>query len=239
MSNDQLQTGSQAALGSYNSKEGRRVIDSFDITTYPGERDPLAEIGIDAAKLGLTYLLGKYIPTGLAKAEEKVLGKGASGTADISKTAEEIEAIRRMAGNPNGADLSKKAPNTVLNQKMINDLNADILPGKPIGGLGTPREMPASPNPSATAEDFATQLLGRSPTEAERKVAVRMNKGNCEGCWVASPDNGKTYITYRPAGKASDGTLPTTASVEVNFKSDQNSINNGNELKLKFPTSER
>ena len=73
VSNDQLHSGTQAAFGSYNSKEGKRVVDSFDIATYPGERDPLIEIGIDAGKLGLTYLLGKYLPSAMVKAEEKLI----------------------------------------------------------------------------------------------------------------------------------------------------------------------
>lgn len=79
-SSDQAQQGGQSVFGTYVSAEGKRVLDSFDIATYPGERDPLAEIGIDATKLGLTYLLGKYIPAGLAKAEEKIIEKGSAST---------------------------------------------------------------------------------------------------------------------------------------------------------------
>lgn len=45
-------------------------------------------------------------------------------------------------------------------QEVINDLNAGRLPGKPIGGPGTPREMPATGNPNAVAEEFALGFFG-------------------------------------------------------------------------------
>jgi filamentous hemagglutinin len=95
--------------------------------------------------------------------------------------------------------------------------------------------MPASPDSSATAADFATRVLGRQLTQAEFEKGASMNRGDCEGCWIASSDNGKTFIVYRPAGKASPDTLPTTSTAEINNEASTNSINNGNVLKLKFP----
>jgi filamentous hemagglutinin len=68
-SNQQMQQGNSALLGPYQSSEGQRVLDSFNLATYPGERDPLKEMGLEVAKLGLTFAAGKYIPTALAKAE--------------------------------------------------------------------------------------------------------------------------------------------------------------------------
>lgn len=89
VSNQQMQQGNSALFGSYQSGEGQRVLDSFNLATYPGERDPLMLIGIDAAKFGLAYVGGKYIPKALAKAEGLGTG-GANGgvgvLADIQAT---------------------------------------------------------------------------------------------------------------------------------------------------------
>lgn len=82
VSNQQMQQGNSALFGSYQSGEGQRVLDSFNLATYPGERDPLMLIGIDAAKLGLAYLGGKYIPKALAKAEGLGAG-GANGATSV------------------------------------------------------------------------------------------------------------------------------------------------------------
>jgi filamentous hemagglutinin len=127
-----------------------------------------------------------------------------------------------------------KAPNSDLNQKAIDDFyNSGTLPGVHSRGIGTPREMPASPNPSATAEDFALRMLGRQPTDVEYARSATMNKGNCPGCWIATKDG--VTVTFRPAGSASEATLTTTATVQVNFSKVDTQINNGKALKLKFP----
>jgi hypothetical protein len=65
----QAQQGTQALLANHQSSEGQRVLESFNPSTYPGERDPVKEVGIDAAKLGITVLAGKLIPKALANAE--------------------------------------------------------------------------------------------------------------------------------------------------------------------------
>ena len=81
LSNQQAQDGSKALLGSYVSTEGQRVIDSFNPLTYPGERDPLLNLGLETAKLGLIVGAAKVIPKGLAAAEDAVasIGKGVNG----------------------------------------------------------------------------------------------------------------------------------------------------------------
>jgi filamentous hemagglutinin len=68
-SNAQAQDGSKTLFGPYQSSEGQRVLDSFNVAGYPGEHDPLMEVGIDASKFGFAWLGGKYIPKALAKAE--------------------------------------------------------------------------------------------------------------------------------------------------------------------------
>ncbi|WP_343651039.1 hypothetical protein [Herbaspirillum sp.] len=137
--------------------------------------------------------------------------------------------------------MSKKAPNAVLNQKAVQDLFDGNLPGTPINAKRpwTPRQMPESPNPSATAEDFALRVLGRNPTAEELTRGSRMNKGNCQGCWHAENVDGIT-VTYRPAGKASKDTLLSTATVELNGPKTINKLNldergKPKEIKLKFP----
>lgn len=150
---------------------------------------------------------------------------------------DEIAALERMGANSSGAALIEKAPNSVLNEYYVRQLDEGNLPGTAIGGLGTPREMPVSPNPSASAEDFALRVLGRSPTAEELAVGASMNHGNCLGCWRASPDGGNTFIVYRSAGGAGADTLRTTSTVEINYRSAMNPLNAGKPLKLKFPLS--
>lgn len=72
-------------------------------------------------------------------------------------------------GNANGPVLYVKTPNTVLNQQAVNDLGIGSLSGStknPTTGLqglvlrtGVPRKVPAIPNPSAAAEDFANRFF--------------------------------------------------------------------------------
>ncbi|MDO5686630.1 MAG: hypothetical protein Q4G42_04495 [Neisseria sp.] len=93
--------------------------------------------------------------------------------------------------------------------------------------IGVPREMPASPNPSATAEDFANRLFGSTSKPVNAKPIP-----DCSGCWRATKDG--VTVTFRSAGTAIQ-TVNSTASVDINFKSTGNAINGGKPLKLKFP----
>ncbi|HFC8539865.1 TPA: adhesin, partial [Neisseria lactamica] len=118
--------------------------------------------------------------------------------------------------------------------KRIQAPDRTRLPGNTLSGkLGAPREMNRSPNPSQTAEAFAIRYLGRQPTADELKKGFGMNGGNCVGCWRATTPNGT--IVYRPAGYAGKDTLPTTATVEIHKNPAIRSLNNNENLKLKFP----
>lgn len=158
---------------------------------------------------------------------------GGSITASITAN----QALSKISTNI-GTALVGKSPSSALNLQAIENLNSGLLPGSTSGKLGSPREMPTSINPNATAQDFAMQFLGRPPTAAELARGSAMMQGNCAGCWIAINADG-AVISFRPAGKASDGTLPTTATVEINSPT----INNLNidtkgkptQLKLKFP----
>jgi hypothetical protein len=78
-SNQQAQQGSQALFGQFQSSEGQRVLSSFNVSTFPGEKDPLANAGLDVLKLGAVALAGKFIPKALASAEESIAGVGSAG----------------------------------------------------------------------------------------------------------------------------------------------------------------
>ncbi|WP_349627575.1 hemagglutinin repeat-containing protein [Herbaspirillum sp. C9C3] len=131
VSNDQVQTGNEAVFGTYKSKEGKRVVDSFDIATYPGERDPLADIGIDAGKLGLTYLLGKYVPKGLAKAEEKLSDVPAKVSS--KRTPERASPPGRGLDDKllHEADFAGRIP---VREDLIDHLRNGKIAGKEISG---------------------------------------------------------------------------------------------------------
>ncbi|MFY2006014.1 hemagglutinin repeat-containing protein [Achromobacter xylosoxidans] len=147
----------------------------------------------------------------------------------------ETAALDRIARNPKGPDLENKAPNSVVNAQALIDLKAGKLPGTPGKDPGSPRSMPASANPSATAENFAEQIFDGARID-------KLLLDNCPGCWVAKTADG-TSVTYRPAGQASARTSSTTATVEVNndaikaLNADKKGV--GNILKLKFPVKSK
>ncbi|WP_258042029.1 hemagglutinin repeat-containing protein [Pseudomonas syringae] len=143
----------------------------------------------------------------------------------------EKAALDRIAQSDKGPDLSNKAPNSNLNTLAVKRLQTGELPGSSIGGPGTPREMPATPNPTATANDFVSKVFNGAQI-AKKSIP------NCDGCWRAQTSDG-AWVTYRPAGQASGATSSTTATVEINSTTINNLNANGSGraqiLKLKFP----
>jgi hypothetical protein len=98
------------------------------------------------------------------------------------------------------------------------------LPGMPQPGTWA-RTMPASHNPTATAKDYAIGLYnGQRPT-SEKPLG--------DGGFIARLPDG-SFITFRPAGQASNKTEPTTATVDINDPKIKQ-LNGGRERKLKFP----
>lgn len=184
------------------------------------------DMGLDAA-LALVSM-GDIAALRAAATARKVAaleGQAAKALVDL-----EAEALKRISNNPNGPDLTGRVPGTNFNTVAVRGLDGGVLPGKPIGGPGTPREMPSSPNPTATAENFVLQLFGSTPVSKKPMAG-------CAGCWRAQlPDGG--WVTYRPAGQASHQTASTTATVEINSPR-INSLNANKTkdqiLKLKFP----
>lgn len=84
-----------------------------------------------------------------------------------------------------------------------------MLPGKPFGGPGTPREMRSTLDPIRIAEDFAIQLFDGGSID-KKPLGPK-----CIGCWRAQTPDG-AWVTYSPAGQAGSHTSPATATVEVN-----------------------
>jgi phage portal protein BeeE len=92
--------------------------------------------------------------------------------------------------------------------------------------LGDPRTMPASDDPNLTARAYVVKAYnGQSPTSLTPL-------GETGGFVVKMPDG--TFITFRPAGQASEKTKASTTSVDINGPA-INSLNGGVRLKLKFP----
>ena len=71
--------GNKQLFGTYQSQDGQRVLDSFNIETYPGERNRMAELGINGAKAAIILATAKFGAGLLNKAEGVVIGKVAKG----------------------------------------------------------------------------------------------------------------------------------------------------------------
>jgi hypothetical protein len=207
----------------------------------PAQRDLVTKqfielgIALDSSDSAVARSALQKLNSASSSAVAKVGGSGVNGGTVDDETA----ALGRIGGNANGPVLNEKPSNTVLNQQAVNDLLDGSLPGitkNPKTGMpdviprtGVPREMPGSINPSATAEDFASRLFGRTSPPANAEPIA-----NCPGCWKAQTTDG-TFVIYRPASTASGKTSQTTASVDINIGSGGNALNNGSVLKLKFP----
>jgi filamentous hemagglutinin len=85
--------------------------------------------------------------------------------------------------------------------------------------------MPASNNPTATAKDYATGLYDGQIPKSQKPLG--------DGGFIAELSDG-SFVTFRPAGQASDKTEPTTATVDINDTKIKQ-LNGGRVLKLKFP----
>ncbi|MGW8393129.1 hemagglutinin repeat-containing protein [Pseudoduganella sp. HUAS MS19] len=86
-SNDQANDGSRALFGRYTSNEGQRVLDSFNLQTYPGDRDPIKNAAWDGIKFSAGVLLYKYGPKIIASTEERLAVGGIAATAAANKGA--------------------------------------------------------------------------------------------------------------------------------------------------------
>jgi filamentous hemagglutinin len=213
-SNQQMQQGNTALFGSYKSGEGQRVLDSFNLETYPGERDPLVLIGIDAAKLGLAYVGGKYIPKALAKAEGlgtggKIVPSGGAGA----------EPVVTAKGTVNGAvfeDVNQTAKIGTTNEPT---LIADRVAAK--------TEAKGKPFPNGTiAESHAEigviqQAYNAGKTQgAEMSMTVSGKDvcGYCKGDIAAAADAaGLKYMTVQAVDNVTG--LPKTYYWQPGMKS--------------------
>ncbi|MBQ9259856.1 MAG: hypothetical protein IJ187_08420 [Neisseriaceae bacterium] len=149
-----------------------------------------------------------------------------TGTTIGSKTS-----LNNLTKPNNVVDLSKKAPNSVYNQYAVNKLNSGTLVGITKNGkLGSPREMPITRNPNATAQDFV-QKYGQLNGGLVKAETIPMKNGEIFTRYQLG--NGG-FINFRHVGAASNRTAPTTATVEIN-NAQIKAINGDKALKLKFP----
>ncbi|APH55058.1 Hemolysin [Granulibacter bethesdensis] len=227
--------------------DGRPLTDEeiFNAHNYGVAYRELAEI--DPENLALQTIAPKnYVPTRedvgrleQALAEARAMQAEAREIKNLNTTPEGWQTLIKNA--PVGTETVAEADQATLNaQKTLLNvlsnrsnnlsnlykLNGDFV-GTPIGGPGTPREMPASANPDETAEQFAFKAFNGRKAESIGSIADK------PGAWIAEFSDG-SWITFRPAGQAGRETLPTTATVEINDPIVKK-INRNNILKLKFP----
>ena len=101
------------------------------------------------------------------------------------------------------------------------------LPGVSPGGSAGGRNMPASDDPNAAALAYVQRIYnGQTPT------SVTPIAGQPGAFYAQMPDG--AFVTYRPAGQASERTPSTSATVEINDQTIKG-LNGGTPLKLKFP----
>jgi filamentous hemagglutinin len=143
-SNQQAQEGSQALFGQYQSSEGRRVLNSFNPQTFPGEKDPLADVGSDALKLGATVVAGKVIPKALATVESVTVKAVAANSPNPAFTFNSVEnpgPLATLPGAPAANFFSGKYNATVLTDDLVLYRAGEA--GTPLGQWFT-REAPES-----------------------------------------------------------------------------------------------
>lgn len=177
------------------------------------------------------------LKTGITR-EEIIRGAAQS----IGNTDKEIAGVL-LGGSLSLLTKTEMEMASALNKNLVQRLLEGKLPGKPIDPAKpwAPREMAATSNPNKAAEDFALQFFGGNmprPDQYINKGLPNVGGRPCPECWVAKAPDGTT-VTYRPAGFASDGTLPTTASVDLNSarikQLNVDSLGKGTIVKLKFP----
>jgi guanyl-specific ribonuclease Sa len=103
LSYEEAKAGTVQAAGSYSSTEGSRVLASFNVDSYPGERDRIKELGLDLATAGLLAATAK-------------LGAGA-----VDKLGAKLEKwwVERMVKEVKGADVAV-ATGSPITTRFVN-----------------------------------------------------------------------------------------------------------------------
>lgn len=127
LSYNQAQEGSKALFGSYTSTEGQRVLDSFNPSTYPGDRDPLTNGAIEAAKLGAMALMGKYIPKGLAAVEGLEVAPATKVVTNTTVAAEEASTAKIACTNGTACFVAGTMVQTASGLKAIETFQGGEL----------------------------------------------------------------------------------------------------------------
>lgn len=103
ISSIQFQDGVDNLFGTYTSNEGRLVMASFDRATFPGDRDPLKDVGIDVGIWTSTALAAKFLPKLFFKETPKVASEIVPNTENPTSVRDDILDSLRSSG----ADINK------------------------------------------------------------------------------------------------------------------------------------
>jgi filamentous hemagglutinin len=168
--------GFRTAVGPYQSTEGQRVKDSFDLETYPGERDRAAELGMDGARSALGYGLGKLAGR-LAAGPAPVKGETSVATT-ASKAENELLSGRESPAVAKYNDATKRTEEdlSVLDQKAATHiLDGD---GPTSGGH---RYGTGTPGKSEFPKSWSDQKIRNIISDIATDPAVEWSKPDSRG----------------------------------------------------------
>ncbi len=211
-SNQQAQDGNKAMVGSFQSTEGQRVLDSFDPKTYPGERDPLKEIGVDAAKLGFVLVAGKYIPKVLANVEG-LEAKAATGTSSKSASTGKPDAMlpdaELLTNTPSGKSELKVGAGA--NGTAGVPAGTSIPANSANAGVGLRNDLSIQAGvPTSTSNvwgaslDDLKQAFNTGGATITPGSARASSSGNAQILNVEGSSTGVVRVQYSPASTKSD-----------------------------------
>jgi len=91
------------------------------------------------------------------------------------------------------------------------------------------REMPASSNPNAAAQDYIRYLFGGEMPSDREPIPIKSHPD----CWLARSADGSTVV-YRPVNTTNNKATNNIATVEI-YNPDIRLINGARSVKLRFP----
>jgi filamentous hemagglutinin len=208
--------GSNQLTGPYNSTEGQRVLDSFSPSTYPGERDPSADLGIGGVTALVELGIGKY---GFKLLDKMTVGDTVTPLPTKSGGVGKVSNSAQQENSPSG----KYANRLDVQYRTAEDVNSDSL-----ARLGVSGRPPYQTGTRVT--EYVTK-------EADQFVRVTSGE-NAEGAWMMrkeaiqglSPEEiARKYSLPATPKYISDVNVPAgtgirTGKVESNFGGNQGAI---------------
>lgn len=155
LSYNEAKDGSEQLFGTYLSQEGQRVLGSFSLKTFPGERDRLNELGIDAATAGVILATNKFGGGLLGKAEEfggSLLSKAKNVFAKDAVTAEAKAAQEVKALSEGPLKSASGDSGIAANRETIRDGASGVL--------SAPKSIEYTPSGSVVLQPKGSPLCG-------------------------------------------------------------------------------